>query len=149
MHKLVLIAVFSCLLVSCASQDGVGEYRVATIGNANRSVTATVLSVKQVRIVRRTSGAGAQAGGALGGALAAESSDNAAIIIAGIIGGAIIGNNIEASAGVLQGHEYLLETETGKLLTVAQPDSGNDILGVGTPAILVYGYPHRLTRDPR
>jgi outer membrane lipoprotein SlyB len=81
--------------------------------------------------------------------LAAESSDNAAIIIAGIIGGAIIGNNIEASAGVLQGHEYLLETETGKLLTVAQPDSGNDILGIGSAAILVYGYPHRLTRDPR
>ena len=72
-----------------------------------------------------------------------------AIIIAGIIGGAIIGNNIEASAGVLQGHEYLLETETGKLLTVAQPDSGNDILGIGSAAILVYGYPHRLTRDPR
>ena len=149
MRSVILFILSSLLLISCASNDGVGEYRVATIGNASRSVAASVLSVKEVQIVRGTSGVGAQAGGALGGAIAAESSDNAAIIIAGIIGGAILGNNIEASGHVLQGHEYLLETETGKLLTVVQPDAGNEILTIGTPAILVYGYPHRLVRDPR
>ena len=136
-------------LSACVSQDGVGEYRVASIGNAQRTVEATILSTKPVMLIRSPSGAGANAGGLLGAAMAAESSDNAAVIVAGLIGGVIIGNNIENSIGSIQGFEYLIQTQTGKLITVAQPSQGNDLLMEGNKALLIYGYPHRLVKDPR
>ena len=145
----ILLIMFIWSLSACSSQDRVGEYRVASIGNAQRTVEASILSVKPITLIKSPSGAGANAGAAFGGALAAESSDNAAVIVAGIIGGAIIGNNIEASNGAMRGYEYLLQTEMGKLVTVAQPEQNYDVLQEGDKALLIYGYPHRLVKDPR
>jgi outer membrane lipoprotein SlyB len=125
------------------------RYRVATIGNATRSTPAVVMSSEAVIIQRSNSGAGATAGGAMGAAVAAESSDNAAVIIAGIIGGAIIGNAIEGEVGKANGHQYLIETESGALLAVAQLDEGNTLCRVNDKVVLIYGHPHRLVLDPR
>lgn len=137
------------LLGACATQDGVGRYRIATIGNAQRTVAAKVLSADPVHIQTRTGEAGGVAGGLLGGAVAAEGSDNAAVIIAGVIAGAIVGSAIESAANVYDGTEYVIETETGALLTVAQVNSGSEIFSKGDRVVLVYGFPHRLIRDPR
>ena len=148
MLRSTITVLLSIILVSCtASNDP--RYRVATIGNATRSAPATVLSTEPVIIQRSNSGVGATAGGALGGAAAAEASDNAAIIIVGIIGGAIIGNSLEDSAGERTGHQYLIETESGALLAVAQLDDGNMIFQANDKVILIYGHPHRLVIDPR
>lgn len=146
-YLLLIFCFFS--ISACVSHDGIGEYRVATIGNAQRTVEAIILSKKDIVLIKPTSGAGANAGAALGGAIAADSSDDAAVIVAGIIGGAIIGNNIEASAGSTEGYEYLIETETGKLMTVVQPKNIQEVLREGDKALLIYGYPHKLVKDPR
>lgn len=146
--RIIAITLFGVLLASCTT-DNVGKYRVQSIGNAQRSVTATVLSAGPVLITKDTSGAGANAGGALGGAMAFDGSDSAAVLVAGIIAGAVIGNALEAQGNTYEGTEYIIETETGLLLTVAQVNKTGEIFKAGERVILVYGYPHKLVRDPR
>jgi outer membrane lipoprotein SlyB len=136
-------------LLGCSIQDGTGRYRVASIGNAQRSIEAVVISAESVLIQSITNGAGGTAGGLLGTAAAAESSDNSVVIIAGMIGGAIVGNAIENAANTHEGMEYVIQTGTGALLTVAQVNEGNSIFTAGNKVILVYGYPNRLIKDPR
>ena len=145
----VAMAVFAAVFIVGCANDGVGRYRVEAIGNAQRSVTGEVIAKNAVEIVRSTSGAGAYSGGALGGALALDNSNDAAPIVAGIIAGAIVGEAIEGYGNTLDGTEYVIETETGAVLTVAQPNKGNKVFERGDKVILVYGYPHRLIEDPR
>ena len=98
---------------------------------------------------KQNSGAGSQAGGMIGGALAAENSDNVGVIIAGIVAGAIVGDSIETSSNTFNGHEYVIQTKRGVLLTVAQIDGLDKVFSRDDKVILVYGHPHRLIEDPR
>lgn len=147
--RLLTVALCGILLSSCV-KDGVGKYRVQSVGNAQRSVAAIVLSAKPVLITKDTSGAGANAGGALGGAIALDNnSDSAAALVAGVIAGAVVGDLVEAHGNTYEGTEYVIESTSGLILTVAQPNEKNDIFSQGDRVILVYGYPHRLIKDPR
>jgi outer membrane lipoprotein SlyB len=139
--NLILVVIGGCAPVN----DGIGRYRVESVGNAHRSVEAVVLASKPVIILEQISGTG----GAIGGALAAENSDNAAVIIAGIVAGAIIGNSAEVSGKTYGGHEYVIEKKRGVLLTVAQIDASSNVFSANDKVILVYGHPHRLIEDPR
>jgi outer membrane lipoprotein SlyB len=134
---------------SCTTVDGTGRYRIESIGNAQRSIEATVISVEPAYIRRETTGAGAALGGTTGGAIAYNNSDNAGVIIAGIIGGAIVGNYVEGMNNVLNATEYVIQTSTGAIFTVAQVNKGHEIFVENDNVILVYGYPARLIRDPR
>lgn len=147
--KLSVFLILTFLISACTTTDGSGRYRIASIGNAQRSVEAIVLAAEPVLIQTSISGSGGTAGGLLGAAATAESSDNSVVIIAGIIGGAIIGNALESAANTHDAMEYVIETETGILLTVAQVNSGSVIFTSGDKVILVYGYPNRLIKDPR
>ena len=84
-----------------------------------------------------------------GGAIALNNSDNVGVIIAGIIGGAIIGNVIEESANIHAATKYVLKTDTNAIFTVVQVNKSNPIFYSGDKVILVYGYPSRLIADPR
>lgn len=148
MHRVVSVAMMAIALTACTT-DGVGQYRIESIGNAQRSISGEVIATNPVQITKETSGAGGYAGGAMGGALALDNSSDAAPVVAGIIAGAIIGNAIEAQGNVLEGTEYVIETSRGAVLTVAQPNEGNQVFESGDRVILVYGYPHRLIEDPR
>ncbi len=136
------------MIVSCAT-DGVGRYRVQSIGNAQRSIEATVIRSAPVYIQEESSGSGAALGGTVGGGLAADGSDNVAVIIAGIIAGAIVGDYVEGVNNIHQATEYVIQTSNGALFTVAQIDSNNEIFEEGDNVILVYGYPTRLLKDTR
>lgn len=142
----VLLVLFAC---SCTSVDGTGRYRIESIGNARRSVEAEVISATPAYIQDGTTGAGAALGGAAGGSIAANNSDDIGVIIAGIIGGILIGDSVEGLNNIHDATEYVIQTSTGAILTVAQINSGNDIYMGGDKVILVYGYPARLIRDPR
>ena len=146
--RIIPLMLCGIFLTSCI-KDGVGKYRVQSVGNAQRSITAIVLSASPVIIAKDTSGAGANAGGALGGAMAIDNSESATVLVAGIIAGAVIGNAIEAQGNTYEGTEYVIETEAGLLLTVAQVNRNEEIFRKGDRVVLVYGYPHRLIRDPR
>ena len=143
-----IFVVSGCFSVN-QPHDGYGQYRIATIGNSQRSIPAVVISARKVTIKELNSGAYAEAGGWLGGAMAAEESDNSAVIIAGVIAGAVVGNAIEDAKNTFAGTEYVIEADTGRLFTVAQVDANSDLLKKGDRALLVYGYPHKLVKDPR
>ena len=143
-----IFALSGCFSVN-QPHDGYGQYRIATIGNSQRSIPAVVISARKVTIKELNSGAYAEAGGWLGGAMAAENSDNSAVIIAGVIAGAVVGNAMEDAKNIIAGTEYVIEADTGRLFTVAQVDANSDILKKGDRALLVYGYPHKLVKDPR
>ena len=149
MIRAILLLITAILLAACSSVDGVGRYRVQSVGNAQRTVLAKVLSTSPVYIQEGTSGVGAGLGGTVGGGIAAENSDNAAVIIAGVIVGAVVGAYIEGKANVRNATEYLLETDRGVLLTVAQVNSGQYVFATGDKVALVYGYPNRLIPAPK
>lgn len=75
--------------------------------------------------------------------MAAES-DNAGVIIAGIIGGILIGEAIKSADNVHDATEYVIRTSANTLFTVAQVYRGNIIFKKDDKVILVYGYPSRL-----
>ena len=148
---LTLLAVIFVLFTStgCNTVDGSERYKVATIGNAKRSVEAIVLPARPVFVLPETTGAGASLGGAIGGGVALNNSNNVGIIFAGIIAGAIVGDTVERSAGTRKAHEYLIQTLNGALLTVVQTDEGNSIFSKESKVILIHGYPSELIADPR
>lgn len=140
----------SCLLLlSCTVVDGEGRYRIATIGNAERSVSAIVIAAQPVSIQIEPSGVGAASGGAIGAAIALHSNNNAGVIILGILGGVIIGSAVEDSLDAHEATEYVIETETNLILNVAQINKNNTIFQVGDKVRLMYGYPGRLITDDR
>ena len=96
-----------------------------------------------------TSGAGAALGGTAGGGIAASGTDNIAVIVAGVIGGIVIGEYLEGQANIKNATEYVIETNSGVLLTVAQIDEGNKIFSENDKVILIYGFPNRLIKNPR
>lgn len=147
--KFALISLCALLLSACNTTDGVGQYRVQSIGKAQRTTAAVVLSTRPVVVIEETTGAGANAGAAMGGALALDNSDSAAVLVAGIIAGSIIGDAIEAEGNTHNATEYVLQTEHDMLLTVAQINENNEIFSAGDKVVLVYGTPHKLIRDPR
>ena len=73
------------LVAACSSTpDGEGRYRVQSIGQAQRSVMAEVISQREAFIAAGNTGAGGAMGGAVGGAIALDHSDNAGVIVAGM-----------------------------------------------------------------
>ena len=136
-------------LSACAStEDGKGRYRVESIGHAQRSIEAEIIAAREAYIASGNTGVGGALGGAVGGAVALDNSDNAGVIIAGIIGGALIGSAIEGQGTIYDATEYIIRNETGALFTVAQINEGNPIFEVGDSVVLVYGYPSRLIPLP-
>ena len=149
MFRKVIVCLFlTQTLISCSSVDGTGKYRVQSVGNAQRSTRAVVISAEPVYIQEVTSGVGGALGATAGGGIGGEISNNAAVIIAGIISGAVLGNYIEGQANIHLATEYVIETTNGILLTVAQIDESNKIFDKGDKVILVHGYPNRLIADP-
>ena len=144
----ILVFISLITIVSCAT-DGVGRYRVQSIGNAQRSVEAVIIQSTPVYVQEESSGGGAALGGTVGGGLAADGSDNVAVVIAGIIAGAIVGEYIEGASNIHEATEYVIETSNGTLFTVAQINANTEIFIEGDRVILVYGYPTRLLRDTR
>lgn len=137
------------LTSACNTVDGEGRYRVATIGNAKRSVSATIITSQPVLVQEQTSGIGRTAGATTGGVFAANNNDRVGIIFAGIIAGAIVGDALEGAANIHPATEYVIKTELNALFTVVQVNKNNPTFVPDDNVILVYGYPSRLIRDPR
>lgn len=147
--KLSITTIVLLYLSACSIIDGQGKYRIETIGNAKRSVGAVIISHQAVIVQAGISGKGSLIGGTTGGLIADNNSDNAGVVFAGIIAGAIVGEMIEQDANTHQATEYVIQTETGMLLTVVQINRYNPIFKTDDRVILIHGYPSRLIRDTR
>lgn len=148
-YKIFLIFSAFIYLSACSTVDGQGRYRIETIGNAKRSVGAVVISHQPVMVQSGTTGTGQLVGGTAGGLIADNNSDNAGVVFAGILVGAIAGEMIESDANTHEATEYVIQTDNDLLLTVVQVNKNNPIFYVGEKVILIHGYPSRLIKDPR
>lgn len=137
-------------LTGCAHDISPQSYSVGSVGQVNRTISATVISARAVD-VSGTNGLGGGAGSALGAvggsSLGSTGRDNLAGAIGGAVVGGLAGAAIEGSATKQKGMEYVVETENGNLMTLVQgPDT---IFAVGQKVLVLYGSPSRLIADPR
>lgn len=151
MKRFALFSAAIALLSGCASNISPQTYSVGSVGQVNRTVSATVVSAREVDVAGTTAvggGAGTAAGAVVG---SAAGGNNSRGNIVGAIGGAVVGglagSAIEANATKQKGMEYVVETENGNLMTIVQ---GTDpIFAAGQKVLVLYGSPSRLIADPR
>ena len=151
MKTSVVVALAALSLIGCASDISPKTYSVGSVGQINRTIAATVISVREVDVAG-TTGVGGSAGTAAG-AVAGSSAggNNSRGNIVGAIGGAVIGGlagaAIEANATKQKGMEYVVETENGNLMTIVQ--GIEPVFTTGQKVLVLYGSPSRLIADPR
>lgn len=139
------------MLAACASNISPQTYSVGSVGQINRTVSATVVSAREVDITG-TTGLGGTAGAATGGVIgSAAGGNNTRGNIVGAIGGAVIGGlagaAIEGNATRQKGIEYVVETDNGTLMTIVQ--GVEPVFTASEKVLVLYGSPSRLIADPR
>lgn len=151
MKTLMVLGAAILSLAGCASNISPQTYSVGSVGQVNRTISATVISVREVNVAG-TTGVGGTAGTAAGAVLGSSAGGgDARSNIVGAIGGAVIGglagSAIEANATKQKALEYVVETENGNLMTIVQ---GKDsVFAEGQKVLVLYGSPSRLIADPR
>jgi len=137
-------------LVGCKSNISPNTYSVGSVGQVNRTVSAVVISVREID-VSGTAGVGGGAGTAAGAVAGSNMGSDGRDHLLGAIGGAVVGGlagaAIEGNATKQKGMEYVVETENGNLMTIVQ---GSDVVfAEGQKVLVLYGSPSRLISDPR
>lgn len=151
MKTFTILGIAIITLVGCATNISPKTYSVGSVGQINRTVSATIISAREVDVAG-TTGLGGGTGSALGAVAGSGAGGNSSRgNIAGAIGGAVIGGlagaAIEANATKQKGMEYVVETENGNLMTIVQ---GTDpVFTAGQKVLVLYGSPSRLIADPR
>ncbi|OZI75199.1 hypothetical protein CAL22_08705 [Bordetella genomosp. 12] len=145
-----LLASTLLALAGCAHNVNPNSYSAGSVGQVNRTVGATIVSVRDVDILG-TSGMGATAGG-LGGAVAGSAiGGGVRANVLGAVGGAVVGGLIgaaaESSATQQSGVEYVVQTDNGNLMTLVQGASPR--FETGAKVLVLYGNPSRVIADPR
>ena len=153
--KQLWIVIAVCLAVGACvgnryDNDTYDPRGVGVLGGAARGV---VINARQM-VIRGATQDGANVGAAVGGTAAGVAAARAGAGVAGIVGGvvggavvgAVAGAAIEASAGQGVGMEYVVQIDSGQLLTVS---GGNDVVfSVGQRVIVLQGRPRsRLIAD--
>jgi len=138
-----------CVFAGCADVSP-SSYSVGSVGQVNRAVRGTIISVRDVRIQGSQTGTGATAGAIAGGAAGSQLGNDAAAHVAGAVGGAVVGalagGAIEEGSTRQAGVEYVVETETGAIMTLVQ--GAEDRMSIGDHVLVLYGDRSRIIRDP-
>ena len=141
MKKAALLMILPMLLTAgaCTSRIGADQYDTSAVGEVNRAVKGTVVSVRQISIASNN-GAGTLIGGAAGGVAGSMigGSDTAHILGAiGAVVGGIAGNAAQEGLSSQSGYEYVIQLDNGSMVTVSQ---GNDVLlNPGQKCMVLYG----------
>lgn len=137
---IILFLPFLMLINGCAGDIGANEYETSSVGEVNRALKGTILTVRAIQVKDEGTlgtvigaGAGGVAGSLLGG--------NDTTKILGAIGGAVVGGMAgDAAQGALSkqaGFEYTVELDNGNIVTVSQ---GSDvIMHPGQKCLVLYG----------
>ncbi len=133
MKKLFLI--FLCLSLSACQRPGQGRYGEADVGQAATVEFGTVISMKQVDITGRNTGAGALIGGATGlgaGSYIGSGSGRAWGQGGGMLAGMLVGALVEQALSDHKGVEYIITFTDGKTRSIVQHlVEGDAPIGVG------------------
>jgi len=137
-------------LCGCAANVNPNSYSVGSVGQVNRTVSAIVISVRDIDIAG-TSGLGATTGVALGATAGSGMGNSGRSNVAGAIGGAlvggIVGGAMEQGMTQQKGVEYVVETQNGNLMTLVQ--GAEPRFHEGERVLVLYGSPARIIVDPR
>ena len=146
----VLVAFMTIALLSaCATDRGPSSYSAGSVGQVNRTVSGTIVSVRSVAVsgTNNVGGATGAGVGAIGGsALGGGTRSNLIGAIGGAVIGGLAGSAIERGQTEYSGFEYVVETSNGNLMTIVQ---GAPALSSGERVLVLYGSPSRLIADPR
>ena len=137
MKKAALLMILPMLLTAgaCTSRIGADQYDTSAVGEVNRAVKGTVVSVRQISIASNN-GAGTLIGGAAGGVAGSMIGGSDTAHILGAIGGAA-GNAAQEGLSSQSGYEYVIQLDNGSMVTVSQ---GNDVLlNPGQKCMVLYG----------
>lgn len=148
--SLTITVLFAIFFSGCASNISPKTYSVGSVGQVNRTISATIISVREVDVAGTTglgAGVGATAGGVAGSSIGSGSRENLIGAIAGAVVGGIAGAAIEGGATQQKGMEYVVETENGNLMTIVQGIT--TIFREGQKVLVLYGSPSRVIADPR
>ena len=150
MRSLVGSAAAALLLLSACSTDrGPSSYSSGSVGQVNRTVSGTIVSVRSVAVSGTNNvggAAGAGAGAIAGSALGGGTRSNLIGAIGGAVIGGLAGSAIERGQTEYSGFEYVVETSNGNLMTLVQ---GAPALSAGERVLILHGSPSRLIADPR
>lgn len=124
MKAILAVSAAVIFIVGCATNLSPQTYSVGSVGQVNRTISAIVVSAREIDI-SGTTGVGGGAGTAAGAVVgSAAGGNNSRGNIVGAIGGAIVGGlagaAIEANATKQKGMEYVVETDNGNLMTIVQ-----------------------------
>lgn len=112
------------LLAGCASPPHSGrEYTYYQAQGEQTVRMGVVESVRDVSIVNPDSGTGTVAGAALGGiggSALGNGNGSAALAIAGVVAGGLIGNRVENNANHKPGFEITVKLDNGELRAITQ-----------------------------
>jgi outer membrane lipoprotein SlyB len=147
----LLVSALALVLVGCtATGGGQQRYAASSVGQVNRTVSATVISVREVEI-DGTSGTGGSVGGGLGAvagsSLGSNSRDGMAGAIVGAVAGAMVGAAIEEGSTKKKGREYVVQTANGNLFTLVQ--EADPPFKTGDKVLVLHGVKARIVQDPR
>lgn len=150
MKMLTVLGAAIIVLAGCAQNISPQTYSVGSVGQVNRTISATVISVREVNVAGTTGvggGGGSALGAVAGSSLGSSGRDNLAGAIGGAIVGGLAGAAIEGNATKQKGMEYVVETENGNLMTIVQ--GADNVFIAGQKVLILYGSPSRLIADPR
>jgi outer membrane lipoprotein SlyB len=127
----VVLLVFVTTFLSACNFSTQSRYNYSEVGKIQVVKFGTVVKLRDIDIVARTSPLGAMAGGAagaVGGAQIGSGSGSVAGAIGGAVGGMLVGAALEQAIRNRGGVEYTVVLENGKTLTVAQNISEKDVI---------------------
>lgn len=146
-------ALAACLVLSmagCASNISSDSYKEGQVGQASRTLAGVIISSRVVDVEGNSgvgglvgSAAGGVAGSAIGGGFRA----NALGAIGGALLGGVLGSSIEKDASKQQAIEYVIQTDSNGLITVAQ--GVDQPLAIGQRVLVIEGNPARVIADTR
>lgn len=146
--KKVLVVSLLCastlLLEGCAPRIGGSNYSVRGSGEMSQTYRGVIVSSRVVTISAKTAeqentpGAGALAGGVLGGVAGSTIGGGRGSVVAagvGAVAGALAGHMMEKGLTDQEGFEYQVRLEDGRLITIAQ--GADPVLRVGQRVLVV------------
>lgn len=120
----LLTAAASLLLLSaCAKPSGQSQYQAGEVGKSTLIEFGTIITSREVGITGKNSGTGALMGAGVGagaGSYAGGGSGQIWTTLGGALVGAAAGAASEQALADSKGVEYVITTEKGKTLSVAQ-----------------------------
>ena len=146
---LSLVALATVGLGGCAYPGGPNTYYSGQALRAQSVELGVVENVRPIQLQGPNSGFGAVSGATLGGVAGSAvggGTGQVAAVVGGAILGGIIGNAVENDAARANGVELTVRLDSGRMIAVAQADSGEAFRPGDRVRILSDGYTTRVAR---